>query len=171
MELQHQLAELTGTGKTDGAGADYDTLKENYEQMLQSHEELQKHAEKVDTELDDQKALLRHKLLNPEVLRQEDVELFKSNEHKLLLEQLGLFKEAPEEESDQMKNSIAAEVTMKLHSGITDLASRDKVEQSPESADPTLTVLQSASPSKKRKSSSFARTLKRSSARLATRHL
>ncbi|KAK8247014.1 hypothetical protein HDK90DRAFT_27580 [Phyllosticta capitalensis] len=126
MELQHQLAELTGTGKTDGAGADYDTLKENYEQMLQSHEELQKHAEKVDTELDDQKALLRHKLLNPEVLRQEDVELFKSNEHKLLLEQLGLFKEAPEEESDQMKNSIAAEVTMKLHSGITDLASRDK---------------------------------------------
>ncbi|KAK7535650.1 hypothetical protein IWX46DRAFT_270378 [Phyllosticta citricarpa] len=126
MELQHQLAEITGTGKTDGAGADYDTLKENYEQMLQSHEELQKHAEKVDTELDDQKALLRHKLLNPEVLRQEDVELFESNEHKLLLEQLNLFKEALEEESDQMKHSIAAEVTKKLHNGIVDLASRDK---------------------------------------------
>ncbi|KAK8171043.1 hypothetical protein BKA80DRAFT_259369 [Phyllosticta citrichinensis] len=170
MELQHQLAEITGTGKTDGAGADYDTLKENYEQMLQSHEELQKHAEKVDTELDDQKALLRHKLLNPEVLRQEDAELFESNEHKLLLEQLNLFKEAPEEESDQMKHSIAAEVTKKLHSGIADLASRDKVRWL---AIFNLSMLtsESVSPSRKRKSSSSDRILKRSNGRLATRHL
>ncbi|EOD42936.1 putative m protein repeat protein [Neofusicoccum parvum UCRNP2] len=127
MELQAKLAELEGTGKMDGAsGADHQTMKENYEQLLAVHDDLQKHARKLDNELDDWKALLRHKLLNADVLRQEDVDALQANEYKLLLEQLTLHREASDDESEQIKIAIASDVIKKLSTGLADLSSRDQ---------------------------------------------
>lgn len=132
VELQAKLAEFTGTGKMDGAsGADHQTLKDNYEQLLATHDDLQKHSKNLDNELDDWKALLRHKLLNADVLRQEDAEALQANEYKLLLEQLGLFRDAIDEESDQIKIAIASDVIKKLSTGLADLSSRDQVRTGP----------------------------------------
>lgn len=128
MELQAKLAELTGTGKMDGAsGADHQTMKDNYEQLLSAHDNLQKHAKTLDNEIDDWRALLRHKLLNADVLRQEDAEALQANEYKLLLEELTTYREAADEESDQIKVAIASDVIKKLSTGLADLSSRDQV--------------------------------------------
>lgn len=127
MELQAKLAELTGTGKMDGAsGADHQTMKDNYEQLLSAHDNLQKHAKTLDNEIDDWRALLRHKLLNADVLRQEDAEALQANEYKLLLEELTTYREAADEESDQIKMAIASDVIKKLSTGLADLSSRDQ---------------------------------------------
>lgn len=127
MELQAKLAELTGTGKMDGAsGADHQTMKDNYEQLLSAHDNLQKHAKTLDNEIDDWRALLRHKLLNADVLRQEDAEALQANEYKLLLEELTTYREAADEESDQIKVAIASDVIKKLSTGLADLSSRDQ---------------------------------------------
>ncbi|KAL0259249.1 hypothetical protein SLS55_006754 [Diplodia seriata] len=126
MELQAKLAEQTGTGKMDGASsADHQTLKENHEQLLAAHDNLQKHAKTLDNEIDDWRALLRHKLLNADILRQEDAEALQANEFKLLQEQLIFHREAPDEEADQIKIAIASDVIKKLSSGLADLSSRD----------------------------------------------
>ncbi|KAF2145892.1 uncharacterized protein K452DRAFT_242294 [Aplosporella prunicola CBS 121167] len=127
MELQHSLAEISGTNQTEGAsGADHKALKDNYEALLTTHEELQKHADKIDSELDDQKALLRHRLLDPNALRHEDAEAMRSNEFKVLMEQLQVFREASDEEAAQMKAVIAAEVSKKLETGNAEIAAREK---------------------------------------------
>lgn len=128
MEIKAKLAELTGTGKMDGASsADHQTMKENYEQLLAAHDNLQKHAKTLDNEIDDWRALLRHKLLNADILRQEDAEALQSNEYKLLQEQLTFHREAADEEADQIKIAIASDVIKKLSSGLADLSSRDQV--------------------------------------------
>ncbi|KAB2573041.1 Protein Hook-like protein [Lasiodiplodia theobromae] len=127
MEIKAKLAELTGTGKMDGASsADHQTMKENYEQLLAAHDNLQKHAKTLDNEIDDWRALLRHKLLNADILRQEDAEALQSNEYKLLQEQLTFHREAADEEADQIKIAIASDVIKKLSSGLADLSSRDQ---------------------------------------------
>ncbi|EKG19718.1 hypothetical protein MPH_03031 [Macrophomina phaseolina MS6] len=127
MEMQAKLAELTGTGKMDGAsGADHQTMKENYEQLLSAHDNLQKHAKTLDNEIDDWRALLRHKLLNADVLRQEDAEALQANEYKLLLEELTTYREASDDESEQLKLAIASDVIKKLSTGLADLSSRDQ---------------------------------------------
>ncbi|OJD29562.1 microtubule binding protein hook3 [Diplodia corticola] len=126
MELQAKLAEQTGTGKMDGASsADHQTLKDNHDQLLSAYDNLQKHAKTLDNEIDDWRALLRHKLLNADILRQEDAEALQANEFKLLQEQLIFHREAPDEEADQIKIAIASDVIKKLSSGLADLSSRD----------------------------------------------
>ncbi|KAI5273281.1 hypothetical protein E4T47_03564 [Aureobasidium subglaciale] len=91
--------------------AEYQTLTDRYL-------ELHKHSEGVEAELAEQRALLRHALLNAGQLLKESAESRNENEYKLLLQQLQAVRDAPDD--DELLESTAAQLADRMEQARSD---------------------------------------------------
>lgn len=83
-----------------------------YQVLSDRYADLHKHSEGVETELSEQRSLLRHALLNTAALLKESADVCQMNEYKLLVQQLQAIREAPEDEElfDNTTNNIAGRI-------------------------------------------------------------
>jgi protein HOOK3 len=98
--------------------AEYQTLTDRYS-------ELHKHSEGVEAELAEQRALLRHALLNAAQLLKESAESRNENEYKLLLQQLQAVRDAPDD--DELLESTAAQLADRMEQARSDTVAANKV--------------------------------------------
>lgn len=89
-------------------------------------QERQKYTEELETELHDQKALLRHALLSNPALLKEDSAIRQSNEYKVIREQLEVVHSAPQQEAEQVISAAATKITDKIEKGRNAVAEGDK---------------------------------------------
>lgn len=115
MAVQKQLTDKDV--QLDG-NAEYQTLTDRYS-------ELHKHSEGVEAELAEQRALLRHALLNAAQLLKESVETRNENEYKLLLHQLQAVRDAPDDE--ELLESTAAQLADRMEQARSDTTTANKV--------------------------------------------
>ncbi|THZ67495.1 hypothetical protein D6C86_00693 [Aureobasidium pullulans] len=115
MAVQKQLTDKDV--QLDG-NAEYQTLTDRYS-------ELHKHSEGVEAELAEQRALLRHALLNAAQLLKEPVETRNENEYKLLLQQLQAVKDAPDDE--ELLESTAAQLADRMEQARSDTTTANKL--------------------------------------------
>ena len=83
-------------------------------EALASNQERQKYTEQLESDLHDQKALLRHALLSSHALRKENDEIRQGNEYKVVREQLEVVHSTPAEESEQVIAAAATNLTDKI---------------------------------------------------------
>lgn len=91
-----------------------------YQSLTARYAELQKHSEGVESELAEQRALLRHALLNASALSKEPADIRSTHEYKLIFQQLQAVQEAPLE-SDVLEHtatSLAARVETSRAEGL-----------------------------------------------------
>ena len=81
---------------------------------LTNSQERQKYTKQLETELHDQKALLRHALLSSHALRREDDESLNTVEFQMICEQLEVVHSAPVHESEQVISATAMKLTEKI---------------------------------------------------------
>ncbi|KAI4755762.1 hypothetical protein E4T52_12106 [Aureobasidium sp. EXF-3400] len=98
--------------------AEYQTLTDRYS-------ELHKHSEGVEAELAEQRALLRHALLNAAQLLKEPAEGRNENEYKLLLQQLQAVRDAPDD--DELLDSTAAQLADRMEQARSDTIAANKL--------------------------------------------
>jgi protein HOOK3 len=98
--------------------AEYQTLTDRYS-------ELHRHSENVEAELAEQRALLRHALLNSTQLLKESGEARNENEYKLLLQQLQAVRDAPDDE--ELLESTAAQFADRMEKARSDTTAAKKV--------------------------------------------
>jgi protein HOOK3 len=115
MAVQKQLTDQDV--QLDG-NAEYQTLTDRYS-------ELHKHSEGVEAELAEQRALLRHALLNAAQLLKESAESRNENEYKLLLQQLQAVRDAPDD--DELLESTAAQLADRMEQARSDTIAANKV--------------------------------------------
>lgn len=115
MAVQKQLTNKDV--QLDG-NAEYQTLTDRYS-------ELHKHSEGVEAELAEQRALLRHALLNAAQLLKESAETRNENEYKLLLQQLQAVRDAPDD--DELLESTAAQLADRMEQARSDTIAANKV--------------------------------------------
>lgn len=115
MAVQKQLTDKDV--QLDG-NAEYQTLTDRYS-------ELHKHSEGVEAELAEQRALLRHALLNAAQLLKESAESRNENEYKLLLQQLQAVRDAPDD--DDLLESTAAQLADRMEQARSDTIVANKV--------------------------------------------
>lgn len=115
MAVQKQLTDKDV--QLDG-NAEYQTLTDRYS-------ELHKHSEGVEAELAEQRALLRHALLNAAQLLKESAESRNENEYKLLLQQLQAVRDAPDD--DELLESTAAQLADRVEQARSDTIAATKV--------------------------------------------
>jgi len=115
MAVQKQLTDQDV--QLDG-NAEYQTLTDRYS-------ELHKHSEGVEAELAEQRALLRHALLNAGQLLKESAESRNENEYKLLLQQLHAVRDAPDD--DELLESTAAQLADRMEQARTDTTTANKL--------------------------------------------
>ncbi|KAH0157303.1 hypothetical protein KCU82_g9971, partial [Aureobasidium melanogenum] len=115
MAVQKQLTDKDV--QLDG-NAEYQTLTDRYS-------ELHKHSEGVEAELAEQRALLRHALLNAAQLLKESAETRNENEYKLLLQQLQAVRDAPED--DELLESTAAQLADRMEQARSDTIAANKL--------------------------------------------
>ncbi|KAG9662201.1 hypothetical protein KCU95_g19242, partial [Aureobasidium melanogenum] len=115
MAVQKQLTNKDV--QLDG-NAEYQTLTDRYS-------ELHKHSESVEAELAEQRALLRHALLNSAQLLKESAETRNENEYKLLLQQLQAVRDAPDD--DELLESTAAQLADRVEQARSDTIAANKL--------------------------------------------
>ncbi|KAG9949144.1 hypothetical protein KCU85_g4470, partial [Aureobasidium melanogenum] len=115
MAVQKQLTNKDV--QLDG-NAEYQTLTDRYS-------ELHKHSEGVEAELAEQRALLRHALLNAAQLLKESAETRNENEYKLLLQQLQAVRDAPDD--DELLESTAAQLADRMEQARSDTIAANKL--------------------------------------------
>lgn len=118
MAVQKQLTDQDV--QLDG-NAEYQTLTDRYS-------ELHKHSEGVEAELAEQRALLRHALLNAAQLLKESAGSRNENEYKLLLQQLQAVRDAPDD--DELLESTAAQLADRMEQARSDTIAANKVRYS-----------------------------------------
>lgn len=96
-----------------------------YQALTQRYAELSAHSEGAEAELAEQRALLRHALLNASALSREPAEIRRSNEYRLIVEQLHTVKEA-DQESDVLENT-ATSLTDRIESVREEINTASKV--------------------------------------------
>ena len=127
-ELASIKERLLAVEKDRGNGTlDSDT---EYHSLTERYAELKDHSEGVDVELAEQRALLRHSLLNLSALSRDPAEIRNSNEYKIIVQQLEAVQEANEEESDILE-STATELADKIESARAESSSAIKVSLPP----------------------------------------
>ncbi|KAG9540805.1 hypothetical protein KCU77_g22497, partial [Aureobasidium melanogenum] len=89
------------------------------------YSELHKHSEGVEAELAEQRALLRHALLNAAQLLKESAETRNENEYKLLLQQLQAVRDAPDD--DELLESTAAQLADRMEQARSDTIAATKL--------------------------------------------
>lgn len=89
-------------------------------------QERQKYTEQVETELHDQRALLRHALLSNPALLKEDSTIRQSNEYKVIREQLEVVHSTPKQDAEQVISAAATKITDKIEKGRTAVTESDK---------------------------------------------
>ena len=93
----------------------------NGDSALSKTQERQKYTEGLETDLRDQKALLRHALLGNPALSKEDSAIRQSNEYKLIRKQLEVVHSAPKQDAEQVISATATKITDKVEKGRTAL--------------------------------------------------
>ncbi|KAI4727907.1 hypothetical protein E4T49_04324 [Aureobasidium sp. EXF-10728] len=134
MAVQKQLTDKDV--QLDG-NAEYQTLTDRYS-------ELHKHSESVEAELAEQRALLRHALLNASQLLKESSETRNDNEYKLLLQQLQAVRDAPDD--DELLESTAAQLADRIEQARLDTIAANKAYRATEIATLKKQVSSGATP-------------------------
>ncbi|KEQ98911.1 hypothetical protein AUEXF2481DRAFT_383868 [Aureobasidium subglaciale EXF-2481] len=109
---------ISNSARIPRCDAEYQTLTDRYS-------ELHKHSEGVEAELAEQRALLRHALLNAGQLLKESTESRNENEYKLLLQQLQTVRDAPDD--DELLESTAAQLADRMEQARYDTTAANKL--------------------------------------------
>jgi len=114
-DLKHHL-EATG-----------DATLANGDSTLSQNQERQRYTEQLETELHDQKTLLRHALLSNPALLKEDSAIRQTNEYRIIREQLEVVHSAPKQEAEQVIAATATKIADKVEKGRSAVAEGEKV--------------------------------------------
>jgi protein HOOK3 len=87
----------------------------------------QKYIEELQTQLQEHRSLLRHALLSTDSLLKEADDLRRSNEYKIVRQQLVAVREAPAEQSDKVVEDTALSLTDKIEAAQSAVSEREKV--------------------------------------------
>jgi protein HOOK3 len=99
----------------------------NGDSTFSQNQERQKYTEQLETELHDQKALLRHALLSNPALQKEDNAIRQTNEYRIIREQLEVVHSAPPQEVDQVIAATATKIADKVEKGRSTVVESEKV--------------------------------------------
>lgn len=83
--------------------------------------------EELQTQLREHRGLLRHALLSTDALQKEGEELRRSNEYKIICQQLEAVKAASADESEQVLINTATNITDKIESTRAAISDREQV--------------------------------------------